>query len=227
MDRKIVRGKARRLRAKGKTYAEINSTLKTNIPKGTLSGWCKGVKLPEWYRGRIEELNKRNFSNAQKASIAARRFKRKKLLEDIDLKNKSLLPFLENKEVLKAILAMLYLGEGSKWKSHRGLMLGSSDPDIIRLYIKLLSACYGKEAREMKCRISYRADQNIKHLEKYWSEITNIPLVNFYKTKPDPRTIGRPTRNIEYKGVCVIMSAGTEIQLELESIAKLTLRNIQ
>lgn len=226
MDRRIVRDRARKLRTKGKTYAEINSILKTSIPKGTLSGWCKGVPLPGWYKSKIEELNKSNFSNAQKASIAARQFKQKKLLENIYLKNKPLIPFLKKKEVLRAILAMLYLGEGSKWKSHRGLMLGSSDPDIIRLYIKLLGACYGKTAREMKCRISYRADQDIRYLEKYWSEITSIPLANFYKTKPDPRTIGRPTKNIEYKGVCVIMSAGTEIQLELASIAKMILRNI-
>lgn len=226
MDRKVVMDRARRLRAKGKTYSEINSILKIDIPKGTLSGWCKGVELPSWYKDKIEELNKSNFSNAQKASIVARQFKQKKLLENIDQKNKPLIPFLAKKEVLRGILAMLYLGEGSKWKSHRGLMLGSSDPNIIRLYIGLLGACYGKKAEEMKCRISYRADQDIKYLEKYWSKVAGIPLANFYKTKPDPRTAGKPTKNTEYKGVCVVMSAGTEIQLELEAIAKIILRNI-
>ncbi len=121
---------------------------------------------------------------------------------------------------------MLHLGEGAKWKSHRGLMLGSSDPDIIRLYIKLLKICYGKKNTDMRCRISYRADQDINELETYWSKITNISRSNFYKTRPDPRTVGKPTKNKDYKGVCVITSSGTDIQLELESIAKIILKNI-
>ena len=46
-------------------------------------------------------------------------------------------------------------------------MLGSSDPTIMLLYIKLLRLCYGIIAVQMKCRISYRADQDIKN----WNDI--------------------------------------------------------
>lgn len=119
---------------------------------------------------------------------------------------------------------MLYLGEGSKWKSHRGLALGSSDPQIIKLYIGLLNRCYGLKLEQMKIRVSYRADQNIDLLQNYWSKITKIPKRNFYKTIPDPRTIGKPTKNKQYKGVCVIYCSGTDIQLELELIPKLILQ---
>ncbi|OGI82361.1 hypothetical protein A3G53_01240 [Candidatus Nomurabacteria bacterium RIFCSPLOWO2_12_FULL_44_11] len=128
--------------------------------------------------------------------------------------------------VLKMILSVLYLGEGTKWKGHSGMVLGSSDPNIILLYIKLLEICYGINHKKLKCRVSYRADQNLKSLERYWSKITGIPLSNFYKTKFDPRTIGKPTKNKKYRGVCVIMGAGSHIQLELEAIPKLILMGL-
>lgn len=226
MDRNKVRALARRLRAAGKTYSEINRELRIKVPKSTLSGWCAGVEMPSLYKTKLDKINKDNFAIVQKLATAARLAKKTNFLRKIEAENQSLIPFLKNKNVLKAILAMLHLGEGAKWKSHRGLMLGSSDPDIIRLYIELLKSCYGKKNTDMRCRVSYRADQDIDELETFWSKITNISRDNFYKTRPDPRTIGKRTKNKDYKGVCVITSSGTDIQLELESIAKIILKNI-
>ena len=131
-----------------------------------------------------------------------------------------------DRDVQKIMLAMLYLGEGSKWRSHSGLMLGSSDPSIIKLYVGLLGVCYGIEVDRLKCRVSYRADQDIRALEHYWAKIIGIPLKNFYKTKPDPRTIGKPTKRSDYKGVCVVHCGNTKIQHELEMIPKLLLTGL-
>ena len=124
------------------------------------------------------------------------------------------------------LLAFLYLGEGSKWHSHKGLTLGSSSENIILLYIKLLNVCYKIDPKNLKCRVSYRADQNINKLERYWSRATSIPLKNFYKTIPDPRTIGKPTKKKSYKGVCVVMTGHTDIQLELEMIPEIILKGL-
>ena len=54
-----------------------------------------------------------------------------------------------------------------------------------------------------------------------WSKATGLNKNQFYKTKPDARTIGKPTRNKNYKGVCVISCAGTKIQVELKEISKM------
>lgn len=142
------------------------------------------------------------------------------------MNNDNLSQKLQDKDVLKMLLAVLYFGEGAKWKSHHGLMLGSSDPNLVCLYINLLRECYGINSKSLKCRVSYRADQNINSLQRYWSRVTSIPISNFYKTIPDPRTIGRPTRRKEYKGVCVIMCGGTHTQLELEMIPKIILKGL-
>lgn len=222
----ITKHHARKLRALGKTYSEIIKILKIKVPKSTISNWCGNVKLPPWYQSKIDELNKKNFSKAQKMAWVSNRIKRERFLKELLANNKHVVKKLNDKDVLKMLLSILYLGEGSKWKSHSGLVLGSSDPDIILLYIRLLSLCYGIKIENLKCRISYRADQNINYLQKYWSRITSIPLNNFYKTIPDSRTVGKPTRKKDYKGVCVINCSGTHIQLELEAIPKIILKGL-
>jgi hypothetical protein len=222
----ILIEKIRKLRAKGETYSEIQQALGIRLSKSTLSGWCKNVTLPEWYKKKISELNRKNYEKARVLAWAANKEKRERFVQKLINNIQPLKKKTKDREVLKMILATLYLGEGSKWKSHSGLVLGSSDQEIILLYIRLLEVCYSMKRKNLKCRISYRADQNIRSLEKYWSTVTRIPLKNFYKTKPDPRTVGKPTKKTEYKGVCVIMGGGSHIQLELEAIPKLILKGL-
>lgn len=226
MVKATLRKKVRKLRSKGKTYTEIRQFLDVSIPKSTLSNWCYGVILPDWYTAKIRDLNHKSFTKAQVMAWASMRRKRELFLDKVRREATKVLKKF-NLENLKIALAMLYLGEGAKWKSHSGLMLGSSDPQIILLYISLIEKCYKIKLSQLKCRISYRADQNIRELEKYWSDITGIPKENFYKTKPDPRTKGKKTKKKDYQGVCVIYCAGSHIQLELEEIAKLLLEELR
>ncbi len=214
------------LRSKGRTYSEILKEIGHPVPKSTLSDWCTNVKLPKWYQNKVNKLNNKNFNKAQKMAWASNKIKRERLLSKLSKDNEYLIQKLDDKDVLKIILAVLHATEGAKWKSHRGLMLGNSDPDVIKLYIRLLNLCYGIGPEKLKCRIGYRADQNPHSLERYWSHITGIPIRNFYKTKPDPRTIGKITKNKHYKGVCVISCAGTHIQLELEAVPKIILKGL-
>lgn len=218
--------KIKKLRSKGKTYSEIKNILNLQIPKSTLSSWCGNIALPSWYENKIKELNLANFRRAQQLALVANKLKLENLVRRLKLNNQVLKRYLKDKNILKMLLAILYLGEGSKWKSHSGLMLGSSDPDIVLLYLRLLRSCYGLFSEQLKCRISYRADQDLKTLERYWSDLTGIPIQNFYKTIPDPRTVGKPTKKLDYKGVCVIMSGNTAIQLELELIPKILLKGL-
>lgn len=226
MTRSIIREKARKLRSKGNTYSEIQKALGISLPKSTLSSWCENVRLPSWYKARVNKMNKRNLTKGQKMAQVSNRIKREKFLQSLFEKNKHIVDKIKNVDILRALLAILYLGEGSKWKSHSGLILGSSDPVIIKLYLKFLELCYKVKPETMKCRISYRADQNINQLQKYWSNVTGIPLKNFYKTIPDPRTIGKPTKKKEYKGVCVINGGSSTIQLELEKISEIILKGL-
>ncbi|MFA5386342.1 MAG: hypothetical protein WC297_01615 [Candidatus Paceibacterota bacterium] len=222
MDKNEIKNTVQLLRRKGFTFQEIERTIKIAIPKSTLSMWCKNIKMPNFYYKKVKELNRINLATGRKIGRQKREKQFKNFLKGIKSKNRSLVKkFDKDIDVKKIALAILYLGEGAKWKGHRGLTLGSSDPIIIKLYIKLLKNVYRIPQSSLRARVSHRADQNLKNLLTFWSKITGLNRDQFYKSKPDPRTIGKPTKNKGYKGVCVISCAGTKIQLELEEIPKM------
>lgn len=214
-----ARQKIRELRAQGYTYTEIQATLGQKIPKGTLSYICKTVVMPSAYSAKLKELNQKHLEGSRKKALLINANAQKKIIEEIYMQAEKIVPDRLTNTLAKIALAMLYLGEGSKRTSYRGLSLGSSDPKIIKTYIDLLDLCYDIPLDQLKARVQYRADQDIFYLQTYWSKVTGLPLTHFYKTSPDMRTIGKPTRKADYRGVCVISCGGTKIQLELQAIA--------
>lgn len=223
MDKVKIREKAKKLRAQGKTYSEIQKDLKRTISKSTLSYWSRGISLPQSYFDRVQLLSAEGAARGRKIALVTNRVKRKRYLASLTKRSEYIAPLLKSKDVAKIGLSMLYLGEGAKWKGHRGLHLANSDPDIVRIYIMLLQKCYGIPKEKLRAKITYRADQNLTSLITFWSRVTGIPKHHFYKTIPDPRTVGKKTKRKEYRGVCAIVCGGTEIQLELDIIARMFL----
>lgn len=222
----LLREKFFKLRKKGKTYSEILKILKAPIPKATLSNWSRKVQLSERSLQLLEASRKTALAKAQQISLERRRERQLIFLQELKSKNKHLLNKI-NKDTSKLMLAMLYLGEGSKYSARSGLALGNSDPGIIQLFIMFLGRCYGKTNDQLRCWLSYRADQNLNNLIDFWSKITGIPINQFYKTKPDPRSIGKKTLKTNYNGVCVVHCLkSTKIQLELETISKIVMEGL-
>ena len=208
------------LRKQGKTYGEIRKSLGLSIPKSTLSDWCSSIPLSL----DQQELIKQAAQNAGERGLATawvvNKRKRTEYIESVRNRVKNLSKRVKDKGIAKVALAMLYLGEGAK-DSHRGsLMFGNSSPLVIRLFLRLLRYSYGIDENKFRCTLQCRADQNIKILERFWSEVTQIPPSQFYKAKIDPRTIGKPTENLEYKGVCRIDYFSGDIFMELQQIAQ-------
>lgn len=222
MSENKFKGRAVLLRKKGYTYSEICRDLGYQVPKGTMSYWCKNIELTPLQKKRRRKENLKHLDRVRGKALETNRLKQETFLRSLRDRNHYLNEIVDI-DTQKIALAMLYLGEGYKWKSHRGLQLGCSDPLLISLYLKLLNCCYGIRPDSLKCRISYRADQDISKLQKHWSSLTGIPLTNFYKTKPDPRTLGSKTQKRGYNGVCVVSGGGTEIQQELQIIAEICL----
>ena len=114
---------------------------------------------------------------------------------------------------------MLYLGEGAK-SSRGSVCFGNSDPFIISLFLNLVRKCYKVDEKKFRCTVLCRADQSVGNLEKFWLKITKIPKSQFYKTRIDARTIGKPTKKLDYKGVCVINYFSADIFLDLMQIPR-------
>lgn len=208
------------LRKNGKTYGEIITILNKPVPKSTLSGWFKNIKLSKKQRKRIKNLISGNIHRGHAIALSINRKKREKYLESVTRRIIHLKNLTENQNIAKIIIAMLYLGEGSK--TQRGsLMFGNSDPRVIALFLRLLRQCYNIDESKFRCTLQCRADQKIKTLEKFWSKITNIPLKQFYKARVDPRTIGKKSKNLKYNGVCRIDYFSADLFNEIMKIIEI------
>ena len=220
MNRENLKEKARSLRKQGKTYSKITKELGVIIPKSTLSYWCRDVKLPDWYEKKIKKMNLKIAEKGRAIALIVNRAKRERYLKSITDRNKYLAGSLKNKDTAKIAIAMLYLGEGSKTQKG-SLIFGNSSPFIISLFLYLLRYCYDIDEKKFRCTLQCRADQNIKGLEKFWSQITKISLSQFYKARVDSRTIGKPSKKLDYKGVCRIDYFSSDVFLDLMSISKI------
>ena len=212
---KVIVDKARKLRMRGRTYSEINKLLGVNVSKPTYNYWFRDLVLPDSYFRKIERLNKNAIRMAQKVN-------REKLglrLERFKAKNKHLALQIDH-QVGKLLLAMLYLCEGSKYPSHRGLRFGSSHPAMMRLFIALLRNCFKVDESKIRGELQCRADQNTKQLQKFWSQVTGIPLSSFYPARVDKRTENKPTKKKDYKGVFVINYFDVDVQVELQFLGE-------
>ncbi|HYK08612.1 MAG TPA: hypothetical protein VEW42_03900 [Candidatus Eisenbacteria bacterium] len=215
-------GEAKKLRALGKTYQEIRLELNMKIPKSTLSEWCSKITLPPEYVEKIIELNKINTNKARVVALVVNKVKREKFLEEINNNNLPISLRIEDKEIAKIALAMLCLGEASKSSSgSSSFYLGNSDPKIIRIFLELLKQCFPFNPEKVRATIQCRADQDLRMLEQFWITSTRIPKRLFYKPQIDPRTIGKPTKKKNYKGVLRIDYLDSKVWLELESLAEL------
>ena len=209
------------LRKKGKTYAEICSCLELKIPKGTLSCWCNGVPLPKSYAQKIKKMNEQNLIKARAGSVETAKRIRQKQIETIRNENGHLAKMLEDNDVAKIALAMLYLGEGGKTRRRGAVLFGNSDPVVVSLFMGLLRKVYDIDESKFRCTLMCRADQDIENLEKMWSKTTRVPLNQFYKARIDPRTIGKPSKKKEYKGVCRIDYFSAKILADLLEIPQI------
>lgn len=216
----ILRNKVINERKDGKTYGEIRAILKIRIPKSTLSYWCKGVNLPAEYQNRIKKIVKQSGQKGRLIAVAVNKAKREKYLAALWDKNKHLAAKLKDKDTARIALAMLYMGEGAKHRKG-ALLLGNSNPYIIKAFLSLLRHCFRFEENRFRCTLQCRADQNVKKLELFWSKVTQIPLTRFYKARIDPRTVGKPTKKKDYLGVCRIELFSADVYNEICSIIKI------
>lgn len=212
---------AKKLRLKGKTYSEINEDLNKIIPKSTFSYWFKGLALSPDVQDMLSAKITKKLIIARFKAVEANKEIRNKFRYSINEVNLPLSKQIIDPAIAKIALAMLCLGEASKSTSRSGFYLGNSDQRIIVLFMKLLRICFPINESKFRFTIQCRADQDIEVLEKYWRSVVGVADGQFYKTRIDPRTSGKPTKNLDYKGVLRVDYIDKKVQLELESLANL------
>lgn len=201
------------------SYGQINARLRTTIPKSTFSFWFKDLVCSLSSREKIEH---RIAANLRKGRLAALRNRQERKVRQSQRFQKTAAPLVRHisgeRKAQMIALAMLYLAEGSK-TARSSLMFGNSNPDIIRLFLRLLRKCYDLDESKFRVTIQCRSDQNIPLLTDFWGKVTHVSRGQFYAARIDPRSYGKVTRKQDYKGVCRIDYFSSEIDMELKYIA--------
>lgn len=169
---------ARKLRKQGESIKAIAKRLK--VSPSTASLWCRDIKLSPTQIKALEKKAKDPhygrrleyaLSQQKKRIEKTKRLKRQGVREVGDL---------TKRELFLAGIA-LYWAEGFKKDSQAGF--ASSDPNMIKFFLKWLNESCGYKTQDLIFRVTINASHahRVKEIENYWSEITRIPGAYFQK----------------------------------------------
>lgn len=211
MAKPLLRIKARNLREKkGLSIKEIESLL--GASRGTVSLWCRDIRLTPEQIKRLEEKEKSGRVRGQiKASEKHRKNRLKKVAKIHKKANKDI-GKLSRREV-RMIGAALYWAEGSK--KERSLSFANSDPEMIKFYIFWLTRICEVSPNRIKCSVGINQvhQKREKEVKKYWSTVTGIPIAQFNKTSFKKVNNKKSYRNFKrhYGTLSVRVLKGTDL----------------
>ncbi len=199
------------LRRKGVSLTVIESEF--DIPRSTLSGWFKDIKLTENQRTKLMKNSRDGWKKARERAVISKNISKAKRITKAKEEAVSTFKSLPEMSdpVLELALAMLYFGEGSK--KHTTSM-GASDSLMLSFFLSAVERLYGKDRNTFRFDLHLRDDQKEDELKTYWSHELRISSERIKYIVKDKRTIGKPTRN-GYKGVCLITIGDISIQRRL------------
>lgn len=218
-----LKERAVKLRKKGNSIGSIERAL--GIPRSTLSGWFKDVKITKKQKEILFKKQKAALKEARKKAVIWHNKQKEQRLKEAEKAARKTLKNINIKSVeyLELAMAFLYLGEGSKKNTETAI--GSSDPDILNFFLAGLKKVYNMDIRSIRCELYLRADQDPEKIKRYWSRVLYIPLDNFKQVNIDKRTKGTVTYSY-YKGVCNLRCGNVAIQRRLVFLAKLFYKKI-
>lgn len=165
--KKDLRKIAKKLRRQGYSFREISERL--NIAKSTASLWSRKEIISESGKKRMHNLIIFSQIKARKVLLD----KQEKYYQELDDK----CSVLKNggrykKDDLKIFLALIYWAEGTKTKKNLGFT--NSDPDMIKIYLKLLRASFDIKEKKLSAWLHLHDYHNRKEMISFWSKITGI-----------------------------------------------------
>jgi transcriptional regulator with XRE-family HTH domain len=194
-----LKSRATSLRKRGLSIRYIENKL--GIPRSTLSGWLKDIKLSANQRKKLFHKWENGLIKARKKAVLVhnkgRNDRREKARQEVE-------KFVSNtdidKSVQEIILAAFYLAEGGK--TENSFALANSNPEILLGVITLLRRVFTIDESKFRCCLHLRGDQDENMLKEFWSKTLNIPESKFTKTQFDKRTVKKTYDH--YKGVCLV-----------------------
>lgn len=182
----------RYLRRLGWTYGEIMTVLP--VGKGTLSGWCRDIRLTE---EQIEAIKARRPPGVRTGIPVDTQRKRRQ-----QIKTMQQMAALEVPRLIKSPLwlagTVLYWAEGSKTK--RILEMVNTDPRTLELFIQWVREFHDRNA-SFVLSLHLHEGNNEPEAMSFWREAVGLPDARFTKTFIKPAGTGHRKNKLAC-GVC-------------------------
>lgn len=167
-----------KLRSTGKSIKWIANKL--NVSPGSVSLWCRDVKLSKQQIDLLEKQGRdplygRRLEYSQEQQ-RIRVEKTERLLREGLVEVGTL-----SKRELLLVGTALYWAEGYKKDSQVGL--GSSDPSMMKLYVKWLNECFGYSLDDLLFRVTFNESHKYREqlIIEYWANLFLLPVNRFQK----------------------------------------------
>jgi len=193
-----------KLRKQGKSYNEIKSVL--NIPKSTLSNWLKDLPLSKKIKNKNVAKTKLVWSKNITEFNKKRAIKYQTELKET-IKKYSTEVSKINKKSLFWIGLSLFWAEGGKREKWM-LRFTNSDPEMIKAMMRFYREICHVEENKIRLCIHLHPNISDKNAKKFWSELTNISINQFWKSQVNisKSSLGkRPKDRLPYGTLHVII----------------------
>jgi hypothetical protein len=203
----LKKSNAIKLRRLGRSYNEINKTLK--ISKSTLSDWFKNEEWSENIKNKI--LENTHKERTEKMRKAHKDFWQNKYL---DYRHRAETEFSTFKNDFLFIAGiMLYWAEGDNGEKAI-VRLTNTDPRMINLFGKFLLKFGNIDKNKIRLYLMLYNDLEEPSCKRFWTKNVGLPLTRFHKTQ----YIGgrHPTKRLAY-GICNINICNRELKEKITS----------
>ncbi|NTU73101.1 hypothetical protein HGB07_02915 [Candidatus Roizmanbacteria bacterium] len=201
---------AKLLRKEGYSLSEIAQSL--HIAKSTASVWCRNMILSQQSKALI--VHKMDLGRQK--SIEIKKLKKDVLIKSIEgIAAEKLSKICFDCNTYSLMAALLYWGEGAKLNTHHVTFI-NSDPLMIRTFLYVFRNAFSIKEEKFRIVLHLHEYHDEEKMKAYWSEITNIPPLQFSKTYIKPHT-GK-TKREDYKGCISIRYYDYKIALAINTL---------
>src|SRR3989338_809327 len=203
---------ARELRKQAWSLRAIAKCVKCS--KSAVSRWINDIPLTQEQIAKLK-------SNQDKGRAAAANHpnspKKKwaKIRQDIKISAAKEIPSGYSASVLKVVGSALYWGEGSK-AGNNAVIFSNSDPYMVRLMMEFFKKICEVDNAKFRGGVQIHPHLNKEKAERFWSQISGIPLCQFHKANLAVSKASKNKRDTLPLGTFKIVVSDTRLQSKIK-----------
>lgn len=180
----VAKEQAIALREKGYSLKEISDEL--SVAKSSASLWTQNVKMSKSALKRLEAKVKKCVIISSQKHVAITNAERAAFFEKAMRKIKNNFPNIPRDEA-KFYTTLIYWCEGAK-STDNIIKFANSDPKLVRFFLAVFRQGFDLKMDKFKAILHLHEYHNENQQIKFWSEVTGIPIDQFYNSYHKPHT---------------------------------------